>query len=171
MKSNEKWQIDNIEHLWAPFEYFQVRFVWQLIPVMVTLIPDRVQCLLSISLLTFFLPLSLVALKRRILQKKHKTSTNYGKSTSWLAHLSIPILPALVAGQTSSALSTSLINSSSSLLLLRQNPPNNNHKLQNTSNRYAQLSIHSWLLLISHWDWQTLSSISNDWLRIVIDTN
>ena len=146
MKSNEKWEIDNVGHLWARFEYFQVRFVLQLIPVMVTLIPDRVQCVLSISLLTFFLSLPLVALKRKILKKKRKTSTNYGKTTSWLAHVLIPSILALVAGQTSWALSTSLINSSSSLLLLpqnRQNPPNNNHKLQKTSNQYAQLSIHS----------------------------
>ena len=118
-----------------------------------------------------FPPIASGRLKTQNTAKKRKTSTNYGKTTRWLAHVSIPSIPGLVAGQISWALSTSLINSSSSLLLLPQNPPNNNHKLQKISNRYAQLSIHSWPLLISHWDWQTLPWISNDWLRIDIDTN
>ena len=46
--------IENVEYLWARFEYFKVRFVLQPIPFMVILIPDRTQRVLSISLITFF---------------------------------------------------------------------------------------------------------------------
>ena len=62
----------NVGYLRARFEYFQVRFVLQPIPVMITLVPDRTQRALSISLITFFLLLSLVTLKRKILQKSKK---------------------------------------------------------------------------------------------------
>ena len=86
-----------------------------------TLVQDRAKRTLSRFHFSLFLPLPLVAFKRKILHKKRKTSTNYGKTTSWLAHVSIPSIPALVAGQASWALSTSLINSSSSLLFLSRN--------------------------------------------------
>ena len=56
--SNQPTQLDELYrdagNLWARFEYFQIRFALQPIPVLVTQVPDRVQRPLSISRITFF---------------------------------------------------------------------------------------------------------------------
>ena len=87
-----------------------------------TLVQDRAKRTLSRFHFSLFPPVAPGRLKTQdTAKRKGKSSTNYGRITSWLAHVSTPSIPALVAGQTSWALSTSLINSSSSLLFLSRN--------------------------------------------------
>ena len=47
--------IYNLRYFCVRFEYFQVRFIQQPIPVMVTLVPNRTRQTLSIPLIAFFL--------------------------------------------------------------------------------------------------------------------
>ena len=86
-----------------------------------TLVQDRTKRALSRFHFSLFPPIAPGRLKTQNTAKKRKTSTNYGKTTSWLAHVPIPSIPALAAGQTSWALSASLINSSSCLIFLSRN--------------------------------------------------